>query len=319
MNHLDLFSGIGGFALAAQWVWGEEHNIVSFCEIEPFAQKVLKKHWPDVPIIEDVRNVKGSNFSDVTLCTGGFPCQPFSVAGKQQGKGDHRFIWDEMCRVVSEVKPQWVIGENVPGLVSNDNGMVFEQICIDLEVEGYEVQPFIVPACAVDAPHRRDRVWIVANLNKQHDDNRRHGTGPLCRERSKKTDMQRCESDVGYSNSLRVERERPEQQTAGPCRRSKTISNSDCKLSPEPRGTRPGRTKPYNRSVPATRRINPHYWLAEPDVGRVAHGIPDRVDRLKGLGNAIVPQAVVPIMEAIRTLTLNPLINQTGVTQRSIV
>jgi len=275
MNHLDLFSGIGGFALAASWVWGKEHNVVSFCEIEPFAQKVLKKYWPEVPIIEDVRNVKGSNFSDVTLCTGGFPCQPFSVAGKQQGKGDHRFIWDEMCRVVSEVKPEWVIGENVPGLVSNDNGVVFEQICIDLEVEGYEVQPFIIPACAADAPHRRDRIWIVAN--------------------------RKCQQ-----SHLRDTR---------PCRKGEAMAYTASEQA--------GRLQQLEFSPNVGPRSNwtekAQKWATEPDVGRVAHGIPDRVDRLKGLGNAIVPQVVVPIMEAIRTLTLNPKIHQTAKGERLVI
>jgi len=182
---LDLFSGIGGFALAAQWVWGDELEIVSFCEIDKFCQKVLKKHWPDVPCCEDIRrltnewitaNIKsdrleelgqkrfkqggiiGNNTVQIDLLTGGFPCQPYSVAGNQLGDADDRTLWPEMLRVIRETRPRWIVGENVAGIIE----LALEQVCASLEVEGYEVQPVIVPACAVNAPHRRDRVWIIA-------------------------------------------------------------------------------------------------------------------------------------------------------------
>ena len=189
MKHLDLFSGIGGFALAAQWVWGKDHEIVAFCEIDKFCQKVLKKHWPDVPICEDIKeltnewidtNCEGNGLqrrgmaqsgqenqftrnneskTQIDILTGGFPCQPFSCAGKQRGKDDDRALWPEMFRVIKEVRPRWIIGENVAGFVN----MALDECITDLEMEGYEVQPYIVPACAVNAPHRRDRVWIVAH------------------------------------------------------------------------------------------------------------------------------------------------------------
>jgi len=164
MRHLDLFSGIGGFALAASWVWEEEHEIVSFCEIDPFCQKVLKKHWPDVPIISDIREMKGSDFVPIDLLTGGFPCQPFSTAGKRKGKADDRFLWPEMLRVISEAKPSWIIGENVSGIASTDYGMVVGQIKDDLGKKGYRVlPPIILPACSVGALHRRDRFWFLAH------------------------------------------------------------------------------------------------------------------------------------------------------------
>jgi len=155
-THLDLFSGIGGFALAAKW---NGFRTVGFCDNEPYAQAVLKKHWPDVPIHDDIRKVRGELYAGITLLTGGFPCQPFSVAGKQRGKTDDRYLWPEMLRVIREAGPTWIVGENVAGIVN----MALDQVHADLEAEGYEVESIIIPACAVDAPHRRDRVWIVAN------------------------------------------------------------------------------------------------------------------------------------------------------------
>ena len=192
MKHLDLFSGIGGASLAADAVWPDMEHI--FVEIDHFCQQVLKKHWPNAQIYGDIRTltaypkhdesginsrtVQGKNektgreasgsLSDgrdsaFDLLTGGFPCQPFSQAGRRKGTSDDRFLWPEMLRVIREFKPRWVVGENVAGLLTIEQGLVFEQVCADLEKEGYEVQPFIIPAVAVNAPHRRDRVWIVAH------------------------------------------------------------------------------------------------------------------------------------------------------------
>lgn len=158
MNHLDLFSGIGGFSLAGSWVWGGEHNIVSFVEIDPFCQQVLKKHWPNVPIISDIGDCNGKDLPRIDILTGGFPCQPFSVAGKQGGKEDNRYLWPEMFRVISETHPTWIIAENVPGIIK----MALDNVLSDLEGEGYSIGTFIIPACAINAPHRRDRIWIIA-------------------------------------------------------------------------------------------------------------------------------------------------------------
>ena len=160
LTHVDLFSGIGGFALAARWT--NQIQTVQFVEIDKFCQKVLNKNFSGVPIYDDIKTYRGT-MPDVFILTGGFPCQPFSVAGKRRGTEDNRFLWPEMLRVISESHPQWIIGENVGGFVSIGNGMVLEHCFSDLEAEGYEVQAFIIPACAVQAPHRRDRVWIIAN------------------------------------------------------------------------------------------------------------------------------------------------------------
>lgn len=162
MRHLDLFSGIGGFSLASDWAFGDVEHI--FCEIDPFCQQILKKHWPNSTIYGDIKKL--TNIGTVDLVTGGFPCQPFSAAGKRKGSDDSRHLWPEMRRVIEEFQPRWVVGENVRGLLNIEGGVVFEQVCLDLEALGYEVQPFVVPACAVNAPHRRDRVWIVAHAER---------------------------------------------------------------------------------------------------------------------------------------------------------
>ena len=162
MKHLDLFSGIGGFALACELAGLDMEHV--FCEIDPFCQKVLQKNFPNSKIYGDIKALKADNLGRIDLLTGGFPCQPFSVAGKQRAQEDDRFLWPEMLRVIRETRPTWIIGENVAGIIN----LALEQVCLDLENEGYEVQPFIIPACAVNAPHRRDRVWIIAHARREH-------------------------------------------------------------------------------------------------------------------------------------------------------
>lgn len=183
MNHLDLFSGIGGFALAASHVW-PEHRVVAFCEIDEFCQKVLKKHWPNVPIISDIRKMDGSNYADISLLTTGFPCQPASIAGKRRGRNDDRWLWPECYRVIQDAAPKQILLENVPGLLSVENEMAFNEVLTDLGNAGYETQTFVVPAAGADAPHRRYRVWIVAKVFASHSDklngdNRGYGAGQV--------------------------------------------------------------------------------------------------------------------------------------------
>ena len=165
MRVLDLFSGIGGFSLGLQRAGMQT---VAFCEIDPFCRRVLEKRFPGVPIFDDIRTLTKRSLQEagvtsdaepIDLICGGFPCQPFSVAGNQRGDQDDRYLWPEMLRVISEVRPTWIIGENVPGIIN----MALDNVLSDLENLSYACQTFNIPACAVDAPHQRKRVWIVAH------------------------------------------------------------------------------------------------------------------------------------------------------------
>lgn len=294
LTHLDLFSGIGGFALAADKVWPGIQHV--FCEIDPFCQEVLRKHWPEAEIYGDIRTLtadaererklqqKGSKqekrewTGNINLLTGGFPCQPFSQAGRRRGEADDRFLWPEMCRVIGEFKPTWVIAENVRGLLTQGGGVVFERVCTDLEALGYEVQPLIIPAVAVGAPHRRDRVWIVA-----------HARGARRRENSG--------TASGNEGSHEGRTTKNNHITCGEDTHTPPYTESErCKVARTSRG---GRTGPSERS--AWRDAD---WLeVATRLCRVDDGIPRRLDRnprLKALGNAIVPAVAEEIMRAIR-------------------
>lgn len=154
MKHLDLFSGIGGFALAAQWAGMET---VAFCEIDKFCHKVLNKNFPGIPIHNDIRTFSGEDYAGIDIITGGYPCQPFSTAGKRKGEDDPRHLWPEIFRVIKQARPTWVVCENVAGHIS----MGLDKVLSDMEGINYTGQPIIIPACAKDAPHERKRVWIV--------------------------------------------------------------------------------------------------------------------------------------------------------------
>ena len=160
MRHGSLFSGIGGFDLAAEWMGWEN---VFHCEWMPFPRKILSHYWPEAISYHDITTTDfRQHTGQIDILTGGFPCQPYSAAGKRKGKDDDRHLWPHMLRCIREIKPRWVVGENVFGLATWNGGMVFEEVCAELEAEGYAVQPFVFPAAAVNAPHRRDRVWFVA-------------------------------------------------------------------------------------------------------------------------------------------------------------
>jgi len=318
-THLDLFSGIGGFALAANW---NGYRTLGFCDNEPYAQAVLKKHWPDVPCHKDIREVRGELYAGVTLLTGGFPCQPFSVAGKQRGKDDDRYLWPEMLRIIRQARPTWIVGENVAGIVN----MALDQVHTDLEGEGYEVESLIIPACAVDAPHRRDRVWIVGHSKLNGLTASKTSGGLLDKSEEQRGKVKEWESsgascassDVADSISL-SERSAHGSKEWGCVRgrqdedisqRDEVGSNSSDSRENvadtiSQRGCGGNSEREYAEDAGQSSRDSRDNsrgvatWLPEPNVGRVAHGVPNRVAKLRGLGNAIVPQVASEIIRCI--------------------
>jgi len=408
---LDLFSGLGGFSLGLERTGNFE--TVAFCEIDKFCTLILQKHWKGVKIYNDVKEITKEKFITdgiqlPDIITGGFPCQPFSVAGKQKGTSDDRHLWPEMFRIIQEFTPRWVVGENVKGITNIQDGMVFETVCTDLEGEGYEVRTFNIPAAGVGAPHRRERMWIVAHAKRfneiepigrsnetqrriqeehrqddsstressrtssvrqsdnGHEDmeNARRTLRPGTELREKNEDEIRkedanqhqrsgspSESDVANTNEGRSHEQNNEIQTgrniASPS--GETIPNAEGERlqrsrGQESRGDFHGmeqdtqgnkneiRSESERRSGTSTDVANTEssfgnvneaiagngepktqevfgdgssvrgesaWWDFEPDVGRVAHGIPGRVYRLKALGNSIIPQIAQEIGTAI--------------------
>ena len=225
VRHLDLFSGIGGFALAAQWCGWET---IGFSEIEPYAIRTLQRNWPNVPNLGDIRELQGI---DCDIITGGFPCQPYSVAGKQRGANDERDLWPEMLRVIKESRPAWVLGENSP----NIRTLALDKIISQLAEIGFACRTYDIPACGVGAWHKRSRYWIVAH-------NECNDNGRTDRPRWWRGEPQEiAELGIGEDG----------------------------------------------------------YWHREPSVGRMVYGIPNQSHRLRGLGNAIVPQVAYELMRAI--------------------
>ena len=280
MKVLDLFSGIGGFSLGLEWAGMET---VAFCEYDEKARQVLTKHWPDVPKYTDVRTLtaeklKNDGITDIELICGGYPCQPFSTAGKRAGAEDDRHLWPEFFRLIKEVRPAWVLCENVAGHIS----MGLDSVLADLESEGYQQQVFLIPACAVGAGHRRDRVWILAHADQSHGKGRRL-SGGICEEQPNFN----CEGSSGNSGETLADSMRRRQQ-----RQRKSF---------EPKHTEKAKDR---ETIESQYGSKPGKWLPEPDVGRVANGIPGRVDRLKQLGNAVVPQVVKVIGDSIMASSL---------------
>ena len=304
MRVLDLFSGIGGFSLAASWVWGAEHEIVGFCEIDKYCQKVLKKHWPDVPIYEDIRSLDGRQFKDIDLITGGFPCQPFSVAGKQRGKKDDRHLWPEYLRLIQEIRPRWIIGENVAGIIR----MELDTVLSDLEGQDYSCQAVVIPACAVDARHRRDRVWIVANA--RHDDGidlQKSGDNGQAGRNVKEGKNEGGEFErSGCSCGGREDVADTGCKQSGSKGKSKRASSDFARCGQATSDTYGSRCEEQRCAVANGAQYETfecrNRWEPEPAICRVVNGLSNRVDRLKGLGNAIVPQVAAVIMHYLRAV-----------------
>lgn len=308
MRHLDLFSGIGGFALAASHVWGDRHEIVCFCEQDKDCQKTLCQHWPGIPIHIDVKKFKqqsriskhrGYDYGRIDLLTGGFPCQPYSTAGKRRGSKDDRALWPEMLRIVKETKPTWIIGENVAGFAS----MGLDVCLSDLESQGYEARPFVIPACSVQAVHRRDRIWIVANneggVNGCNYRKPINGQKP---ESGKSTGI----NTIAHSQKFRRhEKQAPESceyQTSkiqtggrGGFIANPTFARLEGWLKEASQENAHGKSK--RQDSPSGR-----FQIPKPSICRGHDGLSTAIHRtmLGQLGNAIVPQVVMVIMAAIQ-------------------
>ena len=295
MRHVDLCSGIGGFSLGFEWA-GLSRPVL-FCDVEPWCRAVLSKHWPDVPVACDVKELASDparNVPDCDILTAGYPCQPFSLAGKRGGSEDDRHIWPYILRIVASKRPSWCVFENVYGHLT----LGLDQVLLDLEAEGYATRPFIVPACGVDAPHKRDRIWIIAKnmgdtsrSGQQGDNWRRSGKEPEngCEDVA---DTEIMHSDVSAQHSEQGKRQEPK---FGEHSGQKSLADTDNSRREEQRWPKPAQPKHQAPQCGSG-------WLPEPGVGRVANGIPRRVDRLKGLGNAIVPQIAMRIGQTIKSI-----------------
>ena len=306
MKHklLDLFSGIGGFSLGAE---ANDIPTVAFVEKDPFCQKVLRKHWSNTPIISDIRTVKGEDYETdgVTIVSGGFPCQPFSQAGKRKGTDDDRYLWDETLRVVTETKPRWFIGENVDGLVNIQDGMVLRQVQDDLEKEGFQVQCLVVPASGIGAWHQRKRVWIIGHNVSNTIGELSDGCSGTTRH--SESELKGMVSDEAKNwNKVWSKTERCDQQTG----LRGNVSDTTVKGLERHGSQSSDLQESKERQVSSDRGSQGQHtwWQTESKLRGVPHGISyeldkDRANRIKALGNSIVPQIAYQLFKSIVTVT----------------
>jgi DNA (cytosine-5)-methyltransferase 1 len=345
---LDLFSGIGGFSYGLESTNGFE--TIAFCEKDKFCQKVLKKHWNDIKIYEDVRHIKGKEIK-ADVITGGFPCQPFSVAGKQRGTDDDRYLWDETLRVIAETKPKWFVGENVEGIVNIQEGKVLQQIQKDLEAESFQVQCLIIPASGFGAWHQRKRVWIIgysehngsftSEIKRRNSEvNERTSERKNEALQSERTSRSSNDGNVSNSSTIRRSNNTTDNKENG----SKEFSKEDVKLgiksslSSNVSNSNTGLFIGENKEI-QTRRIasnngsknvsnsneqrtqipierkysgeqmsgsdsSKSWWKTQSELCGVPNGVSygldkDRANRIKSLGNSIVPEIAKEIGLAI--------------------
>ena len=305
MRHGSLFSGIGGFDLAADWMGWDN---VFHCEWNSFGQKVLHHYWPNAEQFTDITKSDFTKYANkIDILTGGFPCQPYSSAGKRLGKEDERHLWPEMLRAIREIQPRWVVGENVLGLVNWSGGLVFHEVQADLEAEGYEVQPYVLPAVSVNAPHRRDRVWFVAHSKRtrlEHGNKTRNISSKereTSRERSESSNEFKADGngDAADTNSLRYRwwSKRPQPN------KSKE-RQMDCHEERYRNGVR-GEIERCSWQINNWAK----FPTTQPTIRTGDDGISDRLDSItfpkwrnesiKAGGNAIVPQVVYQIFKTI--------------------
>ena len=289
---------------------------VGQCEYADYPTKVLEKHWPDVPRWRDIRTLTGDSFYErtglrtVDVISGGFPCQPFSVAGDRRGKEDDRYLWPEMLRVIQELKPTWVIGENVPGIVN----LALDTVLSDLENSGYSAQAFNIPACGVDAPHKRERIAILAYALDRRGTVRRDWQFQDLKENGREG----LDNRTGAAAAITGERRENESGTSGMADGLRTgvyetvadpvrfdVSRRGEESVLDATFTKCSSREREREQVPqqSERTAGMHSawadWPDEPGVDRVVDRLPDRVDRLKCLGNAVVPQQFYAFFEAI--------------------
>ena len=281
---LDLFSGIGGFSLGLESTGYFE--TIAFVEKDKFCQQVLKKNFKDIPIESEVRDVKGDRYA-ADIITGGFPCQPFSVAGKRKGTDDDRYLWDETIRIVRECKPRWFIGENVEGIINIQEGVVLRQVCDDLEKEGFEVQCLIIPASGVGAWHQRKRVWILA-YSKHNGSHRSKGNETIkssnqskewvfIRDNQNVTNSQRMGWKEGSKESKEFKREATSNKSTNSIE-GQSIRESCLSMDVSNTGNEGRKT----------------WWQTQSELCGIPHGLStsmdrNRANRIKALGNSIVP------------------------------
>lgn len=349
LKHASLFTGIGGFDLAAQWMgWDNVFQV----EIDKWCRKILAKNFPNTRRYEDIKNFNAKKYEgSIDVISGGFPCQPFSVAGNRRGQEDDRYLWEEMLRIIREVKPTYVVGENVTGII----GMALDTVLLDLENEGYATETYIIPACAKNAWHRRDRVWIIAyadnggNSRASRQDEgesgkeqlqKRNEMGKPCKSSSLLADAESWRGGESGNGEQAEGNESRDAAQSISCCSGGNVANSSCErcndgsnnrqkrhfqddegITEENKSKREGWKsgsgevgsvssnadhagfeKQRQRIADEADHLAPKcssWWEAEPGVGRVVDGLPGRVDRIKGLGNAVVPQVVYEIFKAI--------------------
>jgi DNA (cytosine-5)-methyltransferase 1 len=301
MTHGSLFSGIGGFDLAAKLMGWEN---IFHCEINKFCQTVLKHHFPNSILYE---NIKETDFTKhrrtIDVLSGGFPCQPYSVAGKRKGKEDERHLWPEMLRAIREIQPTWVIGENVSGLINWNGGMVFDEVQTDLETEGYEVIPFILPAAGINAPHKRDRVWFVAYSSSNGHDEQSSKTDNAIRQNNQQSRPQRECTIEGFSDEWDAANTEcngvQQNETATLCNRNRNDKEQ----------THFGE----NFTSRIRTAVEPFDWTGWPTQSPICcrnDGLSTELDditfskwrneSIKAYGNAVVPQIPLLIFQAIK-------------------